>query len=31
VLSFGRLDSSGGIIHDKLIASPVHLRESPEF
>jgi NosR/NirI family transcriptional regulator, nitrous oxide reductase regulator len=28
VLSFGRLDSSGRIIHDKLIASPVQLRES---
>jgi len=28
VLTFGRLDSAGKIIYDKLIASPVQLRES---
>src|SRR6266849_1850662 len=28
VLTFGRLDSSGKIIYDKLVASPVQMRES---
>jgi NosR/NirI family transcriptional regulator, nitrous oxide reductase regulator len=27
VLTFGRLDSTGGIVHDRLIASPLQLRD----
>jgi len=28
VLTFGRLDSNGKIVYDKLVASPVQMREA---
>jgi NosR/NirI family nitrous oxide reductase transcriptional regulator len=28
VLTFGRLDSDGKIVYDKLVASPVQMREA---